>query len=182
MELYNTQKQIDAACVALHASAQTVQTEMHKVAVSVLVHYAKNNDKRVVLKLIQAMPESARVNSLREWFNKFGTMTIGAKDEIVTAPGKKLQLADAIKTPFWKFSPEKDYVPMDVSESIKALVKKLETDAKKTARDHSAQINALTSLASTIAAPAAELTKPQAIKLENALPGSILPELAPIPA
>lgn len=166
MELYTTSKAIDTACVALHAAGQTVQNEMHKVACSVLVHYAKNNDKRVVEKLLKAMPESARTNALRDWMNFFGTMSIGAKDEIVTVPGKKLKLADAMAKPFWKFSPEKAYVPLDVHAAITGLIKKLERDAKETALDHSNQINALRAmiLPTSIAEMAAPKA-PKAVKL-----------------
>lgn len=136
-------KDIDTAILNLHTNGQKLQHEMHTLACSVLVHFAKHQDKRVVLKLLQAMPESARVNSLRDWFNEFGTMVIGEKDMIVASPDKKLRLAMAMDKPFWKFSPEKAYVPLVIADYIEAQVKKLRDDGKKTNRDHSLVINAL---------------------------------------
>lgn len=142
MNLLTKVKDIDTAIAGIHSAGQSLQTQMHMVACSVIQHYAKHNDKRVVLKLLQAMPEMARGNALREWMNAFGTFTVGDKDEIIAAPGKKLKLADAIAKPFYKFKAKEGapYEPLEMDKWIERQIKALRKDQAETKRDHSVLI------------------------------------------
>ena len=157
MQLITKVKDIDAALVRIHETGQSLQQDMHLVACSVLQHFAKHSDKRVVLKLLHAMPEMARVNALRDWMNEFGTMTIGENDEIMLDKSKKLRLGAAMEKPFWKFKVEADYKPLVMAKWVETQVKALRKDAEKTKRDHSAAINALLGLSipAELANPAA---------------------------
>lgn len=142
IKLYETVAEIDAACVKFHAKGQTLQAEAHKIACSVLVHVAKHGDTRVLAKFLASFPELSRVNAVRAWFEEFGPVAFqGNKPSFVR--GKATRLGNAMETPFWKFKPEPEYQPVDVSKAIDGLIKKLEKDTKETGVSHSVTIAAL---------------------------------------
>jgi hypothetical protein len=149
--LYKGQANIDKRIDALFKSGQRVQAEMHKLACSVLAHLGEHKDIRTVQKFIAAMPDMARVNGLRNWFEQFGPIKFHeaeGKDAAPTATyvkGKAVDLGKAIDKPFWKFSAKEGqpYEPLNVETWAKAAIGKLQKDAKETGRDHSALIHAL---------------------------------------
>jgi hypothetical protein len=142
IRLYETVAEIDAACVKFHAKGQTLQAEAHKIACSVLVHVAKHGDIRVLAKFLASFPELSRVNAVRAWFEEFGPVTFEGNTPSFVR-GKATRLGYAMETPFWKFKPEAEYQPVDVSKAIDSLIKKLARDAKETGINHSATIAAL---------------------------------------
>lgn len=149
MKLYTSQKATEAAIGKFHQAAQAVQTEAHVIACSVLSHYAKHKDKRIVDKMlamfVQSMPEFARMNALKEWLEAFGPIEFTGKgNEFVYVSGKATRLGEAMKAPFWKFAkPEAQYKPLDLPKYLEQVLSKVEKDAAETGRDHSAIINAL---------------------------------------
>ena len=142
LKLYKTAAQIDAACIAFFKKGQTLQTEAHKIACSVLAHLGEHGDIRVVAKFLNAMPEMSRANALRAWFEAFGPISFD-KNEPVFVKTKKTKLGEALATPFWKFKPEPEYVPLDAAAALDKLIKRLIKDAKETGTDHSVTIQAL---------------------------------------
>jgi hypothetical protein len=142
LKLYTTAAEIDTAVVLFHAKGQKLQTEAHRLACSVLRHVGEHGDVRVVLKFIQALPEMSRRNAVKAWFEHFGPVKFDG-EEITFVKGGKTRLGDAMEAPFWKFSPEPAYKPIDVAEALEALIKKLVKDAGKTNRSHAATIAAL---------------------------------------
>lgn len=139
-------KDMDAKIAAFHKRGQSLQQEAHKLACSALLHVGKNNDVRVVGKLINAMPEMGRANALRGWFEAFGPIAFGEGDSISYVKGGKVKLGEAMKTPFWKFAPEPPYVALDMAKWFDQQVKRLEKDAEETGVDHSAIIGGLRKL------------------------------------
>ena len=141
--LITSLKAIDAAIISMHERGQSLQTDMHTIACSVLAHVGKNRDTRVVLKLINAMPDLARINSLKLWFETFGNVKFDGKDVRLT--DNACRIADAMKKPFWKFKATEGvpYEPVDIPAMIASMVKRLEKDAKITGMDHSAVIHKL---------------------------------------
>lgn len=133
---------IDRAIAIMHVRGQKLQTECHVLACSVLNHVAEHGDIRIVAKFLNAMPEAARVNALRSWFEAFGPISFDGNSPSY-AKGKKTRLGDAMSTPFWKFKAEAEYEPIDVVKQLANLIKKLEKDVKKTKRDHSDVLNGL---------------------------------------
>lgn len=142
IKLYETVAEIDAACVKFHGKGQTLQTEAHRIACSVLVHVAKHGDIRVLVKFLASFPELSRVNAVRAWFEEFGPVTFQGNTPSF-ARGKATRLGMAMEMPFWKFKPEAEYQPVDVAKAIDGLIKKLVKDAKETGCNHSATIAAL---------------------------------------
>jgi hypothetical protein len=142
MKLYETAAQIDAACIAFFKKGVTFQTEAHKLACSVLKHVGEHGDVRVVSKFIASFPELSRVNAVKAWFEAHGPVAFD-KDGVSYVKGAETRLGVAMETPFWQFSPEKPYEPVNAAKALEALIKKLVRDAKLTGVDHSATITAL---------------------------------------
>lgn len=147
-KLYKADK-IDGRIELLHRNGQKMQTEMHKLACSVLYNLGKTKDVRQVLKFINAMPEMARVNGLRAWFEKFGCIAFHEDDnKVVTAKyvrDKTTDVGAAIEKPFWKFSAKEGapYEPLDMQKWASATLQKLRKDTEKTGADHTALIAAI---------------------------------------
>jgi hypothetical protein len=144
LELYTTEQAINSAVKAFHNNGQALQAEAHKIALSVLHHVGTHADIRVLRRFLDAMPDIARTNSLRKWFETFGPVTFEG-NVAHYAKGKATRLGDAMSKPFWKFKANEgdEYQPLDVAKAIEALIKKIEMDGTKTERDHSATILAL---------------------------------------
>ena len=138
-KLYETAAQIDAACIAFTKKGASLQAEAHKLACSVLRHVGEHGDVRVVSKFIASFPELARVNAVKAWFEAFGPVAFD-NTGVSYVKGGKTRLGEAMEMPFWKFSPEKPYEPVNPAKALEALIKKLVKDAKLTGIDHSATI------------------------------------------
>ena len=138
VELFTSAKDILAACTRIHETGQQLQTLMHKTACSVLQHYGKNKDTRVVHAFINAIPESVRRNALLAWFNKFGAMSITEDTEnktfvVLHVKDKKTLLGDAMAKPFWKFVAKEGapYEPLDFNKYIDQQIAKIMKDLEK---------------------------------------------------
>lgn len=142
LKLYETVAEIDAACVAFFKKGNSLQTEAHKLACSVLKHVGEHGDVRVVAKFIASFPELTRVNAVKAWFEAYGPVQFDTKG-INYVKGAKTRLGEAIETPFWKLTQEKPYEPVNAAKALEVLIKKLARDAKLTGADHSATISAL---------------------------------------
>uniref|UniRef100_UPI001F2A935D hypothetical protein n=1 Tax=Segatella copri TaxID=165179 RepID=UPI001F2A935D len=131
-------KDMDKALGVLARAGQKVQMLSHRIAISVLVHSFTHNDpsytSRMVAKLHASLPEMARKNALLDWMNEYGNFTVSEeKGALVVVMQKdvKPRLAEADGKPFWKFSPEPEYKPLDREKFFDMMIKKMQTDAKK---------------------------------------------------
>lgn len=163
MKLFTDVAAIDKAIKSIATRGKKLQSDMHQVACSVLDHYGHNEDSRVVLRLIDAMPEMSRKNALCQWFEAFtcikfervkddnGKMTLAASKDA----RKKHRLGEAMDTPFWKMKGNEGevYQPLDLPARINILIKAIERDAVKAKdagkkpQDHKAELKALRDLA-----------------------------------
>jgi hypothetical protein len=146
LTLLTTVKAIEAGIVSIHTAGQALQTHMHLVACSVLQHVGKHKDTRVLMKLINAMPDMSRKNSLIQWFETFGNVKYSTEGKtFVLVKDKPIKLGTAIEKPFWKFKATEGvvYQPIDVAALVAQTIAKLTKDAEKTKRDHTGLINAL---------------------------------------
>jgi hypothetical protein len=142
--LLTTVKAIEAAILSIHERGTSLQTDMHIAACSVMRHLGKHKDIRIVMKLLNAMPDMARKNSLMLWFETFGAVKFEGK-EATFVKDKPTKMADAMAKPFWKFKANEGvpYEALDVVALINSTIKKLEKDTKETKIDHTATIHAL---------------------------------------
>jgi hypothetical protein len=142
MNLYKSAAEIDRACVLFFKSGQKLQTEAHRLACSVLAHVGEHGDIRVVSKFLASFPEMSRVNAVRSWFEAFGPITFQGNNPSYVKGGKT-RLGEALDTPFYKFSPEPDYKPVNANAEVEKLIKKLLKDTKILGTDHSGLISGL---------------------------------------
>jgi hypothetical protein len=145
MKLLVGTKAIEDALMSIHRRGQTLQQDMHVAACSVLQHIGQHSDIRMAAKLLNAMPEAARKNAMRDWLSEFGPITFDG-DNPIFVQGGKVRLGDAQANPFWKFSPEKPYQAVDVAALIASTIKKLEKDQKETKANHGSLIAGLEKL------------------------------------
>ena len=142
-------EQINAQIDLMHNRGQTLQTQMHKLACSILLHLGTNKDVRVVQRFVLAMPEMSRSNGLRNWFEQFGPVKFVQRDDgteqVLFVKDKDTKLGDAMAKPFWKFSAKegKPYEAIDLQAFVQSALKRLEKDAKETGRDHTPLIAAI---------------------------------------
>jgi hypothetical protein len=142
MKLYTTAAEIDKAILSFHSRGQALQSDAHKIACSVLAHVGEHGDIRVLAKFLNSFADMARVNAVRGWFEAFGPVTFKGNDPAYVKDGKT-RLREAMETPFWKFRPEPEYVPLDAATALDKLIKRLQKDTEKTGADHSVTITAL---------------------------------------
>lgn len=145
IKLLTTDKAINDALLSIKRRGETLQQDIHVVACSVLQHIGKHSDIRIAERLLGHMPDMARKNAMRDWLTAFGPVMFDG-DRPVFVAGGKVRLGDAMANPFWKFSPEKPYVAIDVAAAIASLVKKLQKDEKETKVSHGALIAGLEKL------------------------------------
>ena len=170
--------ELDKRIASLHKAGQSLQKDMHLLACSVLATFGETKDARIaeafVMKLVQAMPEMARTNALKAWFEAHAPIKFATPEEIKAGAssvryvkGGAFKLGDAMATPFWKFQPEKPYEPLNMSKYIESVIAKITKDAKATGADHSAVLMAL----KTVAVPdASKLPKATNIDAITGLP------------
>ncbi|KRR22151.1 hypothetical protein [Bradyrhizobium retamae] len=141
------EKAIKAALVSIHRRGQTLQQDIHQAACSVLDHVAKHSDIRLVTELLVACPDMTRKNALKDWFVAFGPVMIDG-DEVTFVKGKACDVKGAMLEPFWMFSPEPVYVPVDVAALLDKIIKKLAKDEKETGATgkHTALMHSLAKL------------------------------------
>ena len=139
IKLYPASK-IDARIALLHKSGQRMQNEMHRLACSVLAVVGTTKDVRVVHKFVLAMPEMARTNGLRNWFEQFAPVKFITEGEgeaqverVIFVKDGKFKLGDAMAKPFWKFSAKEGapYEPIDLNAYVNQKIKRLGKDIEK---------------------------------------------------
>lgn len=150
-KLFGTAAEIETAITSIHKRGQSLQRDIHVAACSVLQHVAKHSDVRLVAKLIAAMPEMGRANALRDWFTEYGPVLFDDKGACQFVKGKATKLGAAMADPFYKFSPEKPYVPLDMAKAIEGFIKRVQTDAKETNADHTLVLATLEQLKGKVA-------------------------------
>jgi hypothetical protein len=156
LKLTTDVKKIEAMLTSIHRRGLTLQDDIHLALCSVLQHVGKHADTRLIDTAMAALPDMVRKQAVQKWFTAFGPVEFDG-DDVMLVKGKATKLGDAMAMPFYKFNPKLDYVALtdeDIAGMIEKLAKRLKTDAKKTQRDHSAMIHALTKIkpANTLAA------------------------------
>lgn len=156
VKLLSSIKAINKEIAAVKTAGADLQSRIHILACSVLVHVGKHGDTRpvgsLVESLIDATPDMVRVNSLKQWFETFGQVKF-VDGKAAFNKTAKTRLGEAMDKPFWKFKAMEGtpYQPIDMAKYVDQQVKKLEKDMKESGRDHKALILALRSHNVTVA-------------------------------
>jgi hypothetical protein len=149
------EKAIKDALMSIKRRGQTLQMDIHQAACSVLAHVEKHSDIRLITELLTAMPEMARKNAMKEWFVKFGPVTIDG-DDIEFVKGKGCDVNGGMLVPFWSLLPEPKYQAIEVEKFLDKAIKQLARDEKELGKPglHTALMHKLAALkpANSIAA------------------------------
>ncbi len=146
-------KALDNLIADIKTRGESLARDTHIAACSVLLHVGKHSDIRMVTRLLDAVHATTRKNALMAWFEHYGQVTFGAKGECTFVADKATMLGEAMAKPFWQFSPEPAYKPLDIGTFIDSMVKKLKTDTDKTKRDHADLINHLNTFGRPVLVP-----------------------------
>lgn len=108
-----------------------LDTDIHRAAVSVLVHAVKHGDITLADRLRSALPASGRKNALTAWFCAYGPFAVGEKDQLLyrKLDDGEFNVTAAIAEPFWQYAPEPKFVPFDLKAELQKLVKKAQKAA-----------------------------------------------------
>lgn len=157
-KLYTTLKAIDEAIASASSQANDVQIEFQKIACSVIVHLGKNFDIRVFNRMLDAMPEGMRKDSMAAFFDKYSVVAFDEEGQAGINKTKGTKLGEALTNPWWKAKKAMPYVPYSFIEKLKEFKAQAEKRAKKADKQKEAgikdnvdqvtweQVNALTGL------------------------------------
>lgn len=157
---------IDKAIASIKLRGAKLDKDIHSAACASLNHSAKHNDPTLLCRLVNAMPKSARRNSLVVWALKHGNVMQNddAKTRellpLVYAKGKTADIDAAIAEPFWEMKRVAEGGTQWVfTDYISNVMKKLETVAADAAHpDHArakAAYDALHGVTEALAVPPA---------------------------
>lgn len=125
-------KAIDTAIKSIATRGKSLERDIHVAAVSCLMHADQHGDVTLAQKLVDAVPQLARKNALRDWFLAHGKFSYDMEGKVLTYNKKGVTLQeDAINTPFWEFKPEPEYKPFDMQAAVLQLVARAEKAIEK---------------------------------------------------
>jgi hypothetical protein len=101
---------------------------IHQAAVSILALVDSRPDcVHLANHLVKGLGDGIRADAMLNWFLAFGKFGYDAKERKLVYQGDKTSSVEqAIREPFWVFTPPKEYKPVDLMEAIKTLVKRAE--------------------------------------------------------
>lgn len=137
-----TDDHITLAIGKVHAQADTLQMNIHRILVAVAQQWVKHGDVRPAVghvnALLDAMPKGVRSNGIRKWVEVFFGMVLKVDgDDKGKFVAGKLKASDLLMdkltaSTWWTFAPEAPYKPLDFAAELQKLVKKAVERADKT--------------------------------------------------
>ncbi len=123
VKLVTGKENIMKAIKEISVTGKTLEVLIHNTACSVLAHIEKHREVSLANQLVEAIPNLARKNALRDWFVSFGQLVFDEETKLLTfKKTKKTNQAEANQNPFWLFKPEAEYKPFDLNAAITNLV------------------------------------------------------------
>lgn len=135
MKLITGKTKIMAAITAVAASGVKWENDVQVLAMSTMTHSVKHREVSLMNSLVDALPNGARTNALRTYFDKFSCATyIEAAGKVPAHfafdKDKKADLKGASETTWTTFKPETPYRPIDIHTQLSLLLKRVEKDTK----------------------------------------------------
>lgn len=137
LELIASKADMEKAIASIQNRGLKLTQDIHLCAVSVLAHLAAHGDTTLVNRLLLAMPKSTRSKALRDWFLRFGKLTLNTdKESAKTMPliynkegANDVKGAEAM--PFWELTAlESDKPLWSADVFLSSVVKRLESGLK----------------------------------------------------
>lgn len=115
---------------------RSLQTEIHSVGVSVLSHIREHGDYTLAIRLMNALPNGQRVNSLGFWFGYFsnGVFKVTYNKDTASWSGKlkgdreQIDVDGAAATSYADLTPEKKYTTFTAAAFASFLKRKANED------------------------------------------------------
>lgn len=163
MKLFATDADISKAISRVGKEGKAWQNLVHRVAFSILKRGHDTKDFRKPVQqfneLVEQMPGASRANALRDWIGAFSPCQYNEQTKVFeyhNMKGFEFDLTTALAEPFWGFSPETAYKPVDAMSAINSLIKKFETDRKKLGKKSKVQPELIDTLRSLLPAEQAK--------------------------
>lgn len=136
VEILTTAAKVNEAIAKISKAGKAFEKLIHSAACSVLYHADKHGDITLANKLIEALPNMARKNALRDWLMAYGKFAYDATNKaMIYDKTKTTDQSAAEAEPFWTFKPEAAYKPLDLMAEIKRLVAKIDAHDKMAQTD-----------------------------------------------
>ena len=118
----------DNECKELQEKSESLVKKVQSLALSAILDCAKRKQADRLNQLIKTLPDGFRKNSLREWFNKFGSCRYDKETkQFVYDKSKKLDLWNASKKSWATLAPEKEFKPFNLFEEIQKVLKRAQS-------------------------------------------------------
>lgn len=108
------QAAIETAIDKAKKAGESVMISLQIIACSTIKHTAEHGDIRVIRKLLADLPEGMRKVAMATFIDKFGTVRFDEEGEVHYDKSRKLNLAEAVRTAWWKTAKEAVYVPFNL--------------------------------------------------------------------
>lgn len=129
----STKHGIEAAITAIGHAASAVQNDIQQVGLAVIAHIEKHGEVSLAVKLVNALPEGQRRDSLVQWFLSYSKAGLNkdkaskAQRPLVFDGEKETDIEGATATPWFKAkkagNPYTD--ALDVQKEVKRLLKRI---------------------------------------------------------
>ena len=135
ISLITTDAKIDDMIASISKRGKSIQNDIHRTACSIVRRWHESSDVSVAVRqmnaLLGAVPSMARANAFKAWVEAYATFVWDADNDCFTYHKKrtKISLEDAktaCGTPFWEFTKEPEYKPMDLGARIFSLIAEAE--------------------------------------------------------
>lgn len=134
-KLIKTEALILKAIGSIKTRGNNLQNDVHIAACSILALFADSKDVRIVRTFMEALPASYRTNALRDWFTAYGPVSWDKNKAVFNAKFDLSELDKSVRQalldPFWLFSPEAVYQPLNLNAKLDQLIKALASDQTK---------------------------------------------------
>lgn len=135
MKLLTGKTAIMAGIAAVAASGVKWEQDVQILAMSTMTHSVKHREVSLMNALVDALPNGARTNALRDYFNDFSCATwVEAQGKnpahFAFDKDKKADLKGAAETTWASYKKEKPYAPIDICKTLTALLNRVEKDTK----------------------------------------------------
>lgn len=122
---------LNKAIASIKTRGTKLQADMHTAAVSCLDHADKHGNVTPMRNLLDALPSMTRKNALKAWAEQFGKFVYNEETKTLDyAKDKATTLQAAIDEPFYQFSPEPEYKPLNMAAEIGKLMTRISNAQK----------------------------------------------------
>jgi len=136
--LFKTDQEIEKAIVSIETSSKRLREKIHKTGCSILRRWHETGDVRPAVKhmtaLHAALGGAVRTNAFKDWVIAYCAFEWDSEAGFVKGDSNTIDrdsVRSAIQNPFWEFSPETEYKPVDWAALLHNAINRAEKDREK---------------------------------------------------